>query len=257
MVDNHLRGLIEEEKVAIGTRLINNWPGMVEVLAETDVFDYVEFLAEYGPWDLYDLENFTRTAELTELSSMIKIDGYNRKFIAQRAMAAGFQNFLFADIKTVEDAYECVDAVRSEPDGENGIRMDRRNKYVGSYNEDVVDFSNDAVIAIMVEKKECMGNIDEILQVEGIDMALFGPGDYSLSINKVGQKDSSDVVEAEKRMIEAALDHGVRPRAEIHYPSEAEYYKELGVRDFNLNTDLGILHEWWLENGTDLTEIVK
>jgi 2-keto-3-deoxy-L-rhamnonate aldolase RhmA len=256
MQENKLRSSIANDEPVIGTRLLNPWPGTVEVLAEADVFDYVEFLGEYGPWDLHDLENFCRTTELTGLSSMIKVDGANRTFIAQRAMAAGFQNFLFADIKTVEDARECVDAVRPEPDGENGIRMDRRNNYVGSYSENVVQICDDAVIAIMVEKRECTDNLTDILAVDGIDMVVFGPGDYSLSIDKLGEKGSEEVLVAERTTIETALANDVRPRAEISHPSEAEPYLEKGVQDFNLNIDVGILHEWWSEKGSELDELV-
>lgn len=257
MFENKLRASIENDETVIGTRVLSHWPGVIEVLAETEVFDYVEFLGEYGPWDLHDLENISRTTELTSLSSMIKVDGANRTFIAQRAMAAGFQNFLFADVKDVEDARECVNAVRPEPEGENGIRMDRRNNYVGNYSENVVDICNDSVIAIMVEKRECVDNLESILSVEEIDMVVFGPGDYSLSVDKLGEKDSDEVLEAERKTIETALANDVRPRAEISHPAEAEPYLEKGVQDFNLNTDLGILHEWWSEQGSELEELVK
>jgi 2-keto-3-deoxy-L-rhamnonate aldolase RhmA len=55
---------------------------------------------------------------------MIKIDAESRGFVAQRAMAAGIQNLLFADVRTVEDAREAVAAVRPEPEWDNGVSSD-------------------------------------------------------------------------------------------------------------------------------------
>ena len=53
------------------------------------MFDYIEFVAEYAPFDLYALENVCRAAELHGLSTMIKIDQEPRRFLAQRAVGAG------------------------------------------------------------------------------------------------------------------------------------------------------------------------
>ncbi len=257
--ENRLRELIDDGDTTIGTRLMSAWPGMVEVLGQTGVFDYVEFLGEYAPWDLHDLEHFGRASELAGLSSMMKIDAESRSFIAQRAMASGIENLLFADIYDADDARECVDAVRAAPDGQNGVRMDRRNGYVGGYASpaDVVDICEDAVVAIMVEKAACVDDLEEILAVEGIDMVQFGPADYSLSIGEPGEMDGDRVVGAEEKTIETAIEMGVRPRAEINTPAEAEWYLDRGVTDFNLNTDVRILHSWWSEQGRELEELVR
>ena len=254
MRENHLRAAIESGDPSLGTRIMNAWPGVIEVLGQTDAFDYVEFLAEYAPYDLYDLEHIGRAADLAGLSTMIKIDAENRAFTAQRAMAAGIDNLLFADVRTVEDAREAVEAVRAEPGGKNGVRMDRRSGYVGGYAspEEVVDICADAVVAIMVEKEETVENLEDILAVSGVDMVQFGPADYSLSIGKPGETRAEEVIEAERRTIETALDMGVAPRAEINRPRGAADYLEMGVRDFNLNTDLGILYSFWSEQGADL-----
>ena len=45
---------------------------------------------------------------------MIKVDQQPRKFLAQRAIGAGFQSVLFADCRTAADVEECVRAVRPE-----------------------------------------------------------------------------------------------------------------------------------------------
>jgi len=63
--------------------------------------DYVEFLAEYTPYSLHDLENWARAVELFNMSSMIKVDQATQVYVAQKAIAAGIQNILFVDARDV------------------------------------------------------------------------------------------------------------------------------------------------------------
>lgn len=236
----------------------HQWPGLLEIIGQIDAFDYVEFLAEYAPYTLHDLENLARAADLSGLSMMIKIDAETRAFVAQRAMSAGIQNLLFSDVRTVEDAREAVAAVRPEPEWNNGTRSDRRNGYVGGYANpaEVVEWCKNAVIAIMVEKDETIDNLEEILAIEEIDMVQFGPADYSLSIGKPGAYEAPEVTTAEETMIQTALDMDVAPRVEINHPGEAQAYLDRGIRDFSLNTDTRILHQWYSENAAALADTV-
>lgn len=257
--ENKLRNLMEKGEPTLGTRVLIPWPGVIEFLGDSDEYDYVEFLSEYAPYDLYDFDNFARATELTGMSSMIKIDQEPRTYLAQRALMAGIQNVLFVDIRNEEDAKEAVTAVRAEPEGINGIRMDRRRRYVGAHctAENHVRMCEDAVVALMIEKESAVEDLEDILAVEGVDMVQFGPADYSLSLGIPGKTDHPKVKEAEKKVIQTAIDMGVNPRAEIKRPEEAEKYIEVGVTDFSLEIDVRILYNWWKDNGSKLNEILS
>ena len=259
MKENRLREMMKKGEPTVGTRIMIAWPGLVEMVGNTGAYDYVEFLGEYGPFDLYDLDNLARAAELVGISSMIKIDQEPRTFLAGRALAAGIQNVLFADIRTVKDAEEAVRAVRMEPKGFSGFRMDRRVGYVGSTASaaDVVKMCDDAVVALMVEKKQAVENLEEILSVKGVDMVQFGPSDYSVSIGLPGDVMNPKVREAELKTIKTALKMDVAPRAEIGRPEDAKRYLDLGVRNFSLGTDVGILSIYWKNNGVELKKLLS
>ena len=91
MRPNKLRELLNAGKLSVGTRVHNTWPSIVEAIGHTGMFDYVEFLAEYAPFDLYSLDNFCRAAELYDMSAMIKIDQEPRSFLAQRGIGEAFR----------------------------------------------------------------------------------------------------------------------------------------------------------------------
>ena len=60
MPENRLRSLLREGKPSFGTRLQSSWPTLTEIVGRSRNFDYVEFLAEYAPYDLYALDNMAR-----------------------------------------------------------------------------------------------------------------------------------------------------------------------------------------------------
>ena len=64
MKTNKLHKMLKEGRPTLGTRVHSIWPATVEALGHTGMFDYVEFLAEYAPFDLFSLDNFCRTVEL-------------------------------------------------------------------------------------------------------------------------------------------------------------------------------------------------
>src|SRR5881628_3078934 len=121
MRENHFRKLLREGKPTLGTRLQSSWPTVTEVVGRSGKFDYVEFLAEYAPYDLYALDNLGRAIELfPDFTGLIKMERSAQAHLAVRAMSAGIQNLLFTDVRSAEDAKECVRIVRPETPEDNG-----------------------------------------------------------------------------------------------------------------------------------------
>jgi 4-hydroxy-2-oxoheptanedioate aldolase len=231
----------------------------VEIVGHTGLFDYIEFVAEYAPYDLHDLDNLCRAAELHGLSTMIKVDQANRTFVAQRAVGSGFQSVLFADCRSVEDARECLRAVRPDTPQDGGYfgAATRRMAYM-SYGggPEYVQALREIVVVLMIEKQAAVEQLDEILALPGIDMIQWGGVDYSMSIGQPGARQTPEIKAVEHKVIETALKRGVPPRAEISSLDQAQYYFDLGVRHFCLGTDITILYNWLKTNGESLRRTV-
>ena len=85
-------------------------------------------------------------------------------------------------------------------------------------------------------------------------MVQFGPGDFSMSIGKPGMSDDPEVKLAEKYTIETCLKLGIRPRAEINSWEDAKPYMDMGVIDFCINSDVGIMHASCREQGEKMAK---
>jgi 4-hydroxy-2-oxoheptanedioate aldolase len=255
MRPNKLRQLLDADKPSIGMHMHTSQPSIPEVVGHTGMFDYIEFVAEYAPFDLYSLENLCRSFELYGLSSMIKVDQEPRRFLAQRAIGAGFQGVLFADCRKKEDFAECVRVARPETPEDGGTYgvADRRMSWIAQAGRaDYVEYLRGIVVAVMIEKKAAVENLEEVLSVPGLDMVQWGPADYTLSIGRPGDWFEPDIKALERRVIETALKMGIAPRAEITAVDQAKYYLDLGVKHFCLGTDIMILFHWLKQNGEEL-----
>ncbi len=260
MRHNRLRALLDANQPSIGTHLLSTWPTLVELVGDADNYDYVEFTAEYSPFTMHDLDNLGRALELKNLGGMIKVEQTQFTHQAMRAIGSGFQSILFADIRTVADAESCVAAVRAETPGTGGRLGVGMRRDVGTVLEGgspaYVEALNGVVIAIMVEKRECVEDLDAILAVKGIDMVQFGASDYSMSMGLTGQRNHPDIKRAERKTIETALKMGLHPRVELADIKQAAPYLEMGVKHFCIGWDVRILHEWWRVNGEGMRSML-
>ena len=260
MRHNRFRELLSAGKPTIGTHLLSTWPTLVELVGQAGNYDYVEFTAEYSPFDMHDLDNLGRALELKDLAGMIKVEQTQWTHQAMRAIGSGFQSVLFADVRSVADAHACVAAVRAETPHSGGRLGVGMRRDVGTVRDGgspaYVEALDEVVIAVMVEKRECVEDLDAILAVKGIDMVQFGPSDYAMSIGVTGQRNHPEVRKAEYRTIETALKLGLHPRVELADISQAAPYIEMGVKHFCIGWDVRILHDWWRANGEGMRAMV-
>ncbi len=124
------------------------------------------------------------------MSLMIKVDYEGRTFTAQRAIGSGFHSVLFADCARPRtpgtSSRRCA---RRLP--RTGVCMvwARRFTYMGyGGSAEYVQALRDIVIVLMIEKKQAVDRLDEILSVPGIDMVQWGPADYSMSVGHAGER---------------------------------------------------------------------
>jgi len=254
MKKNLIRERLMQGKPTLSTRLAAVWPGIVEVVGHTGLFDYVEFLAEYAPFTANDFENFCRASELHGMSAMVKLDHQSRHQIVQ-AVAAGFQGVLFANVHSALDVEACVRTVRPEtPEdkGEFGAVSGRFTYMNYGGGSEYVQALRDVVVAVMVEKKTAFDDLDAILAIKGVDMIQWGPSDFSMSVGLYENKWSQEMKAFEQKVFQTCLNAGVAVRAEIGSLDQAKAFLDLGVRHFSIGSDLRILFNWLQENGAAL-----
>ncbi len=259
MRTNALREKLDRDEPTLSTHVHSTWPSVIEAVGHTGLYDYVEFVAEYGSFDLHDLDNICRAAEIFKMGSMIKVDQSHQEFLAQRGIGAGFGSVLFTDSRSAAEVRECVRIARADTPEWSGLygAATRRNTYMGyGGNEAYVELINSTVVAVMIEKKGAVDDLDEILEIPGVDMVQWGGTDYSMSVGMPSQYSHPDIVAARNRVFKTALAKGVPPRAEVQSADDAKEFLDMGVRHFSIGTDIAILFGWWKSNGEEILKVM-
>jgi 2-keto-3-deoxy-L-rhamnonate aldolase RhmA len=228
MKENRLRKILNEGKPSVSTRMWSTWPGYLESLGNIGTFDYFEFAAEYVPFTQEQLAELARAAELYNMGSMVKVDFMNRGYVAQRAIAAGFQSVLFSDHHTAEEVRETVNMVRPEGPGRDGHFGYPNARFIGMQSHiscsSHVERLSEVVLCFMIEKQSAVDEIEKICAIPGVDMITFGANDYCITRGWNPSEHKKEWRDAERYTFETALKMGVQPRAHVDSVDEIPYY---------------------------------
>lgn len=101
-------------------------------------------------------------------------------------------------VNSAQDARRAVEAVKYHPHGIRGLAAGSRPANYGfgiSMSDYVVEANEETLVCVQLEEAEAIKNIDEILQVDGVDVFFVGPSDLSQSLGYPGRSDVPEVRE--------------------------------------------------------------
>ncbi|MDE0784498.1 MAG: aldolase/citrate lyase family protein [Planktomarina sp.] len=259
---NSLRDSLDAGKSTMGTHFAFCDPDIAELIGDTGLFDYAEFCAEYSVLDMKNLYHMARAAQCSNLPLMIKLDQESQGFWAQAALGAGFKSILFSDVRIPDDIDICHKIIRPETPqvgGEMGIKIRRPSLSSYAPKNYLTDLES-TLLCIMLEKKSAIDNIDLILErarEKGVDMAQWGPADYSLSWGKPKLMFEDGIFPIEEKVIAKCIEYNIVPRAEISDVEQAKRYIDLGVRHFCIGWDRFILQAGLVKLGEGLKKLTE
>jgi 2-keto-3-deoxy-L-rhamnonate aldolase RhmA len=89
-----------------------------------------------------------------------------------------------------------------------GFCFSRMNDYGTKFAEYAASANDNVAVIVMIESKQAVERIDEILAVEGVDGVFIGPYDMSGSYGLTGQTSHPVIQEACKSVVAACARHG-------------------------------------------------
>ncbi len=163
--------------------------------------------------------------------------------IIMKLLDAGILGIICPMINTADDASRLASYVRYPPAGERSFGPARAGFIVdpayGSKANDMIQ------CMAMIETAEGYQNLEEIVQVKGIDGVYIGPMDLTLGLYgndlPIGiDREEPEMIEAIKRILDGA--HSAGKKAGIHCgtPEYASRMADLGFDLVALSTDLGM-----------------
>ena len=178
---NHLKRLVEDDRVAVGCLLAYDAPWLVEVLGMTG-YDFVTIDLEHEPIPDDAVAGLVRAADTVGLTTIVRMAATERVF---PLLSAGVQGVQVPDLRDRAHAERIVELTRFPPLGRRTYYTQTRAAQYGVGIDETTwtAAANDELLVIaMIEDAALLDDLDEILAVEGIDGYHVGTLDLAQSL---------------------------------------------------------------------------
>jgi 2-keto-3-deoxy-L-rhamnonate aldolase RhmA len=229
---------LKQPNPPVGALLTFNAPEVAEMLSLCG-FDWLFVDMEHGAFGIEGAQH-TLQAMRGDCSALVRSPENSAVWI-KRVMDIGCDGIIVPQVNSAEDASRAVAAAKYPPLGERSVGIGRAHGYGLSFGEYVAAANERVALIIQIEHFGAVNQLDEILQVKGIDGILIGPYDLSGSMNRLGQV-KSEPVQEEIRRVKAKCKSASMPFG-IFVLDPADAPKEIkdGCRFIAVGTDSSFL----------------
>lgn len=239
-------------ETAVGTFQLLDSPMVSEMIGVAGM-DFVVYDQEHGPLTAETTLALSAAAQNRGVAPIVRVRA-NEEAEIQRALDIGAAGVQVPQVETREDAQAAVAAARFDPVGGRGLsQYVRAGDYWGS--ETYTDEQNERVLLVVqVEGERGVENIDEILDVEGIDAVFLGPYDLSQSLGIPGQVTHERVEALMEEVCERAAETETVVGAFADTPEIANRWIDAGVQYVTLGVEAALFTEH-LESLTSAVDV--
>lgn len=205
--------------------------------------DYVIIDTEHSPRDRSDLSDFLAAFNFGGVVPIQRIPVPESHYVTM-ALDGGAQGVLAPYCETVEEVKDVVGAAKWRPLKGALLRkvMDAGELPSQASREYLEERNRNTVCIIGIESVPAIENLDNILNVPGIDAIFVGPNDLSISLGIPNQYDHPDYEAALREVIRICQAHNVP--SQFHHQTvelSTKWLRE-GARFVLFSTDVGMMH---------------
>lgn len=233
---NKLKAALAAGREVFG--LINSLPLplMTEMIGYAG-FDFVILDLEHVGVNPQTLENMIRAAECAGTTALVRVPWVAPDIIL-RVLDAGAQGIVVPHVRSQTEAQLAIHSARYHPLGTRGIAGGRTTGFGSLTLPAYLERANrELMVVAMIEDRDGVDAIEEIVAVPGIDMVLEGAIDLSQSLGVPADAQHPSVQEAIRRVAQACHGRGVPFCAIPRAAGQCDYWREQGVHAFLLGDD--------------------
>jgi len=240
-----------ETVISVKTNLAD--PRIVEI-AGLCGYECIWLDMEHVPNDWSVIENQIRAARMVGMDTIVRVARGSYSDL-NRPFEANADAIMVPHVLSLKDAQQIARQTRFHPLGRRPVDGGNSD---GAYC--LIDFKEylagsnaEKFVIIQIEDPEPLEELEAIASVPGIDMLFFGPGDFSHGIGAAGQGDHPAILQARKRVVEAARAHG-KLAGTVGTLANYQAWVDMGYHLINIGADVLGLVEYFKNITTTLAE---
>jgi len=227
-----------------GGAAVNGWLAIANSFsAETMAhqgWDTLTIDLQHGVIDYPSMVGMLQAISTTSTVPLVRVP-WLEPGILMKTLDAGAYGVICPMVNTREDAQKLVAWTSYAPRGTRSFGPVRATLYGGA---DYPQHANDTIVRFaMIETKQALDNLEDILSVEGLDAVYIGPSDLSLSLGCKPSFDDVDppVAQAIDHILARATAHGLMAGVHNGVPEVARARIAKGFRFVTVSSDARLL----------------
>jgi 2-keto-3-deoxy-L-rhamnonate aldolase RhmA len=231
LVTNRTKARLEESRPAFGTLSLIPEPSLPEIIGAVG-YDFFVIDTEHAADDGQDLVHMIRACEAARITPIVRIRHVEEKEILW-VLDSGAQGLIVPLLEDGETARRAVEFSHFPTAGSRTLCSASRAAGHGAYRQDLrpyLEHSNENLLLIgLIETPRGIENLTEILR-EDIDVFVVGRADLSLKLGYPYAPHHPKVIDAAKKILEAALAAGKEGGVVAYDAEDAERWMRFGCR---------------------------
>lgn len=254
---NPIKAKLKDGKVVLGPWISLKYNPEIPLRLSTLGFDFL----------LYDMEHAQLDRET--VAQMIKVQsryqgakGYQKNcvplvripwntiWLVKHMLDTGAYGLVIPLVNTREEAINAVQYCKYPPMGIRGCAPG----YAAFQDPEYIETANDeTLVVVQIESQVAINNLEDIVSVEGIDVAFIGPLDLAMSYGWYNKPDRwNNTRKAMTNVIETCDKHGVATGMALG-GSQVEEGIQMGIRLVATGSPLG----WMIDGANGFIERIK
>ena len=202
MRENRLKKTLQAGHAAlgVGVRYFRSWE--IAAMMAAAGFDFLFIDTEHSAYSLETVSDLCRAATTADLTPVVRVSGNDASHLS-RALDVGALGLVIPHVDTPAQVEEIVAATKYAPLGKRGmVSQIPHTDFTAWSLAEYTRWANTQLLnIIMIESAEGVANLDSMLQVSGIDVALVGSSDLSQELGIPGQFDHEKMVECYQHVL--------------------------------------------------------
>jgi 4-hydroxy-2-oxoheptanedioate aldolase len=242
-LNNKVKDKLERGESVLGTFFEMGGGSAVECLGISGL-DFLVIDTEHGPFDVESSMDFIRAAELKGITPFVRVKDFARSSIL-KMLDIGAKALIIPCVNTVDEVKKIVEYGKYYPVGERGFFYGRAASY--GYDESASDVNRyfqtcnrETMLIPQCETTGCLENIEEIVNIEGVDGIFIGPYDLSIAMGKPAQFKDPEFTDAVEQILKACRGAGKPAFIFSANSKTARKYLDDGFNGVALSTDVSV-----------------
>ncbi len=244
MRENPVKQALREGKAVYGTMMVEFRSSAVVQMLAVAGYDYFFIDMEHGTFSYETMSDMIRAGRMAGIAPLVRVSDCQYHLMS-RCLDAGAMGLMIPRTETREQTEQIIRWTKYPPWGIRGCgastgHSDYESVKVG----DFIKHANEEVMIVpQIESELAVNNIEEIVSVKGVDAAVFGPNDLSISLGVPGEVAHPKMVAAFERVLAACDKAGVACGFHVGSVDLVNKWKARGMRFLCWSTDIGMIKD--------------